>query len=85
MIVAGLTGSIGMGKSTAADMLRSMGVPVHDSDEVARAAIGPGGVAVDEVARLFPQAFDKKNNAIDRGILGPLVFADPARPASGWR
>ncbi|HEY8190575.1 MAG TPA: dephospho-CoA kinase [Micavibrio sp.] len=79
MMIAGLTGSIGMGKSTAADMLRDMQVPVHDSDEAARAMIGPDGPAVAAVAQLFPQAYDRGNNAIDRAILGPIVFADPAK------
>jgi dephospho-CoA kinase len=79
MIIAGLTGSIGMGKSTAADMLLAMGVPVHDSDKAARAMIGPDGPAVAAVARLFPQAYDRENNAIDRSILGPVVFSDPAK------
>ncbi len=68
-----------MGKSTAAEMLRTMGIPVHDSDMVARAAIGPDGAAVEAVAGLFPEAYDKKNNAIDRSILGPIVFANPAK------
>lgn len=79
MIVLGLTGSIGMGKSTAADMLRVMGVPVHDSDAVARAALDAGGIAVAEVAALFPQAYDQKKDRIDRALLGPIVFADPQK------
>jgi dephospho-CoA kinase len=79
MIVLGLTGSIGMGKSTAAKMLGQMGAASHDSDAVARAVIGPGGDAVAAVAALFPEAYDRKNNAIDRAKLGPIVFADPAK------
>lgn len=65
-----------MGKSTAADMLRVMGVPVHDSDAVARHVIGPGGAAVDAVARHFPAAHDRKAGSIDRQVLGAAVFAD---------
>lgn len=79
MIVIGLTGSIGMGKSTAAAQLAQMGIASHDSDAVARAAIGPGGAAVPAVAEAFPEAYDRKTNAIDRRILGPLVFADPEK------
>lgn len=79
MIVIGLTGSIGMGKSTAAAQLAQMGIASHDSDAVARAAIGPGGAAVPAVAAAFPEAYDRKTNAIDRRILGPLVFADPEK------
>lgn len=66
-----------MGKSTAADMLRDMGVPVHDSDQAARASIGPGGPAVAAVAAQFPAAYRADLDAIDRTVLGPIVFADP--------
>jgi dephospho-CoA kinase len=76
MIVLGLTGSIGMGKSTAARMLRMMGVPVHESDKAAHAALMPGGAAFEEVAVTFPEAWDKKRHVIRRDILGQVVFAD---------
>ena len=79
MIVIGLTGSIGMGKSTAAAQLAEMGIATHDSDAVARAAIGPDGAAVAEVAAVFPAAYDRRQNAIDRSILGSIVFTDPAQ------
>lgn len=82
MMVLGLTGSIGMGKSTVAAMLAQMGVPCHDSDAAARAVIGPGGAAVAAVAQLFPQVFDVKTGAIDRKILGSIVFSDPAKRAA---
>lgn len=74
MIVLGLTGSIGMGKSTAAKMLRLMGVPVHDSDKAVHAALLPKGGAFREVSRLFPSAVSK--GAIDRKKLGAIVFSD---------
>ena len=78
MIVYGLTGSIGMGKSTAAKMLKLMGVPVHDSDHAVHAALGPKGGAFEEVAVTFPGAWDKKNRLIDRNKLGDIVFHDKA-------
>ena len=78
MIVYGLTGSIGMGKSTAAKMLKLMGVPVHDSDHAVHAALGPKGGAFEEVAVTFPGAWDKKNRLIDRKKLGDIVFHDKA-------
>lgn len=76
MIVFGLTGSIGMGKSTVARMLKMLGVPVHDSDRAVHAALKPRGVAFEEVAVTFPGAWDKKNRAIDRKALGDIVFHD---------
>ena len=78
MLILGLTGSIGMGKSTAAGMLRRLGVPVHDADGTVHRLIGPGGAAVAEVAAAFPAAV--RDGAIDRGRLGAEVFGnDPAR------
>ena len=75
MIIIGLTGSIGMGKSTAASMLRRLGVPVHDADAEVHCLIGPGGAAVGAVEQEFPGV--AKNGAVDRGLLGKHVFGDP--------
>jgi dephospho-CoA kinase len=74
MIVVGLTGSIGMGKSNAADALRRLGVPVHDADGAVHKLLGPGGVAVKPVAAIFPAALN--HDRIDRRVLGDLVFGD---------
>jgi dephospho-CoA kinase len=74
MIVVGLTGSIGMGKSNAASALRQLGIPVHDADAAVHALLGPGGRAVAKVAEVFPRAL--VGNRIDRKVLGDLVFGD---------
>ena len=76
MIILGLTGSIGMGKTSAARMLRRLGVPVHDADATVHRLLGPGGKAVPEIQALFPQAVE--NGAVNRRTLGSIVFADPA-------
>lgn len=76
MIVFGLTGSIGMGKSTAATMLRRMNIPVHDSDAEVRFQLSPRGQAFEEVAVTFPECWDKKKHIIQRNILADLVFND---------
>jgi dephospho-CoA kinase len=76
MVILGLTGSIGMGKSTAAAMLRRLGVPVCDSDALVHRLTGPGGAAVAAVERAFPGA--TSGGAVDRKALGARVFADPA-------
>ncbi|MGD9616655.1 MAG: dephospho-CoA kinase [Alphaproteobacteria bacterium] len=77
MIVLGLTGSIGMGKSTAAGMLRRLGVPLFDADAVVHRLLGPGGGAVGAVEALFPGVRDE-TGAIDRRRVGQRVFGDPA-------
>ncbi len=74
MIVLGLTGSIGMGKSTAAKMFADEGVPVHDSDEaVHRLYAGP---AVPLVEAAFPGTV--VDGAVDRGRLAQKVLGDAA-------
>ena len=78
MIVIGLTGSIGMGKSRTASMLKKLGVPVHDSDKAVHTALAPGGAAFEKVALTFPDAWDKKSHIIDRKKLGEIVFSDAA-------
>ncbi|MBX6322983.1 MAG: dephospho-CoA kinase [Rhodospirillaceae bacterium] len=54
MIVVGLTGSIGMGKSTAAAALRRLGIPVHDADREVHRLYGRGGRAVPLIEKAFP-------------------------------
>lgn len=76
MRILGLTGSIGMGKSTAAVMLRQMGLPVHDADAVVHRLMGPGGAAVPRIAARWPGAV--RNGAVDRQALGAAVLGDPA-------
>jgi dephospho-CoA kinase len=76
MIVFGLTGSIGMGKSTAGKMMARMGCPVYESDHGVRRALAPYGKAFEHVALAFPSAWDKKNRVINKEALANLIYAD---------
>jgi len=75
MIVIGLTGSIGMGKSTTAAMFADEGVPVYDADAEVHILQGPGGAAVAPIEQAFPGVV--KDGAVDRGELGARVLGDP--------
>lgn len=75
MVILGLTGSIGMGKSTVAGMLEALGVPVYDSDAAVHRLTGPGGRAVARVGAAFPGTV--KDGAVDRAALGKQVFDNP--------
>jgi dephospho-CoA kinase len=74
MMIVGLTGSIGMGKSTAARMLREMGVPVYDADAAVHALQAPGGAALPPIEAAFPGVVN--NGVLDRQALGARVFGD---------
>ncbi|MGE5517602.1 MAG: dephospho-CoA kinase [Bacteroidota bacterium] len=76
MKILGLTGSIGMGKTTAAAMLRRLGVPVHDADATVHRLLAKGGAAVAAIAVAFPGVVE--NGAVDRQELGRHVFGQPA-------
>ena len=74
MRVIGLTGSIGMGKSTAAQQLKRLGLPVYDADAAIHSLSAAGGAAIPAIRARFPQVIHK--GAVDRSALGAIVFAD---------
>jgi dephospho-CoA kinase len=81
MIVVGLTGSIGMGKSTVAKMFKALMVPVFDADETVHGLMRAGGAAVLAVEKFFPESVRVNENGekeIDRRMLGRIVFQDEA-------
>jgi dephospho-CoA kinase len=75
VIVVGLTGSIGMGKSATAAMFAEAGAPVYDADAEVRRLYAPGGAAVAKVEAAFPGVV--VDGAVDRGRLGERVLGDP--------
>lgn len=76
MIVLGLTGSIGMGKSATAELFREEGVPVYDADAAVHALYAKGGAAVEPVEAAFPGV--KVDGGIDRNLLRERVLNDAA-------
>mmetsp|Transcript_35885 Transcript_35885/g.101615 ORF Transcript_35885/g.101615 Transcript_35885/m.101615 type:complete len:305 (+) Transcript_35885:104-1018(+) len=74
MFVLGLTGSIGMGKSTVSKMFREAGVPVMDSDAVVHELYGAGGGAVPVIRELFPDAI--VDGGVDRKELSKYVIGN---------
>jgi dephospho-CoA kinase len=76
-LIIGLTGGIGMGKSTAAKIMQGFGLPVYNADKAVHDLLTKGGKAVKPVAKLFPEAF--RRGAIDRKIIGQSVFHNPAK------
>lgn len=74
MIVLGLTGSIGMGKSTVAQMFRDEGVPVFDADACVHRLQGPGGALVAAIETAFPG--NTGPEGVNRAALGKAVLGD---------
>jgi dephospho-CoA kinase len=77
--ILGLTGSIGMGKSTVAAMLRDLGIPVFDADAAVHELQGPGGALLPAIEAEF--AGTTGPTGVDRAKLGTLVFGNPERLA----
>ncbi|NIJ07412.1 dephospho-CoA kinase [Sphingomonas vulcanisoli] len=75
-MIVGLTGSIGMGKSTVAEMLRRQGIPVFDADAEVRRLQGPGGLLIQAIEAMFPGTTSA--SGVDRPALGAAVFGDAA-------
>jgi len=78
MFVVGLTGGIGSGKSTVADLFAALDVPVIDTDLIARQLTAPGGDALKEIRDTFPDAVMRADGTLDRAVLRRFVFGDAA-------
>jgi dephospho-CoA kinase len=77
-VIIGLTGPIGCGKSTVADMLGELGGVVIDADVLAREVTAPGEPALRALRERFGEHVFESSGALDRGALGRVVFSDPA-------
>lgn len=74
----GLTGGIACGKSTVANLFAALGVPIVDTDVLAREVVAPGSPLLPEIARHFGEQVLQKDGSLDRARLRTLVFANPA-------
>ncbi|WP_419915146.1 dephospho-CoA kinase [Candidatus Poriferisodalis sp.] len=77
MLIVGLTGGIGSGKSTVARLLAGHGAAVVDVDALGREIIAPGGSAVEAVIERFGSELAGPDGGIDRPALASIVFSDP--------
>jgi len=75
--VVGLTGGIGSGKSTVADIFAELGAGVVDTDQIARELTGPGGAALEAIALRFGHRMMTQTGGMDRDLMRSLVFSDP--------
>jgi dephospho-CoA kinase len=76
MFTVGLTGGIGSGKSTVADCFAAHGVPVIDTDVIARELTAPGGAAHDAIRAAFGETVMQTDGTLDRAVLRRRVFTD---------
>ncbi|OFA06170.1 dephospho-CoA kinase [Duganella sp. HH101] len=74
----GLTGGIGSGKSTVADLFAARGASIIDTDQIAHSLTAPGGAAMPAIVAEFGAEFADADGALDRARMRALVFADPA-------
>jgi len=79
MILIGLTGGVGMGKSTTASFLERLGVPIIDTDQLARQIVEPGQPALAEIQRAFGNSVVGSDGRLRRDEVARLVFADDAK------
>lgn len=77
----GLTGGIGCGKTTVADMFGALGASLVDTDAIAHALTAPHGAAMPAIVAEFGPAFATPEGALDRAKMRELVFADPGARA----
>lgn len=79
MLIVGLTGGIGSGKSTVAEMFHAHGVPVIDADVLARALVRPGMPALGEIVHAFGRDVLNTEGRLDRARLADIIFSDAGK------
>ncbi len=79
--IVGLTGGIGSGKTTVAELFAALGAAVVDTDLIAHEITGPRGAAMPDVKNAFGQSVVRADGALDRAAMRRLVFSDPSAKA----
>ena len=77
MLIIGLTGGIGSGKSTVEALFKQLGVPVIDADDVGKSLVTPGSPTLNDIANQFGSSVLNPNGSLNRGALREIIFTDP--------
>ena len=83
--LVGLTGGIGSGKSTVADMFAALGVRIIDTDLISHQLTQAGGAAIPALRDAFGAQVIDAHGALDRGKMRELVFGSPAEEENDWK
>lgn len=75
-LIIGLTGSIGTGKSTIANMFKKMAIPLIDADQIARQVVEPNEHAYEKIVEQFGNEILHADGSINREVLGNIIFTD---------
>jgi dephospho-CoA kinase len=75
-LIIGLTGGIGSGKSSVAELFKAQGVDIIDTDRIAHELTQPAGGAIDAIRSMFGDDFIMKDNSLDRVLMRKLIFSD---------
>ncbi|RMD83702.1 MAG: dephospho-CoA kinase [Candidatus Dadabacteria bacterium] len=78
-LTVGLTGSIGSGKSEVARLFKELGAAVIDSDQLAREAVKPGSLGLQQVVELFGADVLNRDGSLNRKMVGEIVFSDAVK------
>jgi dephospho-CoA kinase len=78
MLWIGITGGIATGKTTAAQLLRTLGFPVVDADEIAKLVVSPGSPGIKQLVGVFGEKYLAPDGSLDRKKMASLVFENPS-------
>lgn len=79
MLIIGLTGGIGCGKTTITDIFKSLGTPVVDADEIAHELVRPHKKALTTIVKTFGKGILNTNHTLDRNKLRQIIYADSSK------